>query len=129
MSQKLSFPAPNLSRGGRGFHPQHQDRGRGRGGYQGGRGRGRGGRGSNNNNRGFGRGRGQYRGGMQMNFTNNPQGGFNQPKKLNFYCCSCERGFKSQDQLDEHNKEHIVCGYVLIFSRKYFNSKVYLSWY
>ncbi|XP_070538097.1 FMR1-interacting protein NUFIP1-like [Ptychodera flava] len=36
----------------------------------------------------------------------------NKPKKeqvLPFYCESCDRGFKTQEKIDEHKKEHVKC--------------------
>lgn len=31
-------------------------------------------------------------------------------RRSNFYCCSCERSFKTEDLLVQHNQEHIICG-------------------
>lgn len=84
-------------------HPnngKNRGRGRGGGGWQG-RGRGRGGGGGNgrfNNSE------------HQKNFRGNDPAKQGPEKQFNFYCCTCDRGFKTQEQQDVHNTEHIVCG-------------------
>lgn len=65
---------------------------------------------------GRGKGRGRGGGGNGDNMFNANRFLMSVPEKQhNYYCCSCERGFKSMEELDAHNEEHIVCGYVVSF--------------
>ncbi|ODM98228.1 Nuclear fragile X mental retardation-interacting protein 1 [Orchesella cincta] len=67
-----------------------------------------------------GRGRGRFRGGRGRGHAH-VQGEDRKQQwhqkqqpvaeiKTKFYCCACDRAFKTQEEKDEHDSEHIICG-------------------